>query len=52
MNRVRTIARPGERFDVLFRATLPGVWAFHCRILSHAESNHGMFGMVTAVVVT
>ncbi|HET8625140.1 MAG TPA: multicopper oxidase domain-containing protein [Gemmatimonadales bacterium] len=28
-----------------------GVWAFHCPILSHAESEHGMFGMVTALLV-
>ncbi|MEX2557765.1 MAG: multicopper oxidase domain-containing protein [Actinomycetota bacterium] len=45
-----TIA-PGERFDVLFKADNPGVWAFHCHVLSHAESEHGMHGMVTAVVV-
>jgi FtsP/CotA-like multicopper oxidase with cupredoxin domain len=25
--------------------------AFHCHILPHAESEHGMFGMVTALVV-
>jgi hypothetical protein len=29
----------------------PGVCAFHCHILSHAESVHGMFGMVTALIV-
>jgi FtsP/CotA-like multicopper oxidase with cupredoxin domain len=42
---------PGERWDVLVRATNPGTWAFHCHILSHAESPHGMFGMVTAMIV-
>jgi FtsP/CotA-like multicopper oxidase with cupredoxin domain len=42
---------PGERWDVLVRATNPGTWAFHCHILPHAESAHGMFGMVTALVV-
>jgi FtsP/CotA-like multicopper oxidase with cupredoxin domain len=42
---------PGERWDVLVRATSPGTWAFHCHILPHAESQHGMFGMVTALVV-
>jgi FtsP/CotA-like multicopper oxidase with cupredoxin domain len=41
---------PGQRFDVLVTAR-PGVWAFHCHILSHAETETGMFGMVTAVVV-
>lgn len=28
-----------------------GTWAFHCHILPHAESEHGMFGMVTVLVV-
>jgi manganese oxidase len=42
---------PGERFDVLVHCHTPGVWAFHCHVLSHAESAHGMFGMVTAMVV-
>ena len=32
-------------------ATIPGTWAFHCHILPHAESDHGMFGMVTALIV-
>jgi len=42
---------PGERWDVLVKCTNPGTWAFHCHILPHAESEHGMFGMVTALVV-
>jgi FtsP/CotA-like multicopper oxidase with cupredoxin domain len=42
---------PGERWDVLVKATNPGTWAFHCHILPHAESQHGMFGMVTVLVV-
>jgi FtsP/CotA-like multicopper oxidase with cupredoxin domain len=42
---------PGERWDVLVKATNPGVWAFHCHILTHAESPHGMFGMVTVMIV-
>lgn len=42
---------PGERYDVIATATLPGVWALHCHILSHVESEHGMFGMVTALIV-
>lgn len=41
---------PGERYDVLVEAR-EGAWAFHCHILTHAENEHGMFGMVTAVVV-
>ncbi len=42
---------PGERYDVLVDCTDPGLWAFHCHILTHAESRHGMFGMVTVLVV-
>jgi FtsP/CotA-like multicopper oxidase with cupredoxin domain len=42
---------PGQRIDVLVRATEAGTWAWHCHILNHAESEHGMFGMVTAMVV-
>jgi FtsP/CotA-like multicopper oxidase with cupredoxin domain len=42
---------PGERWDVIVNCTNPGVWAFHCHILPHAESEHGMFGMVTALIV-
>jgi FtsP/CotA-like multicopper oxidase with cupredoxin domain len=42
---------PGERWDVIVNCNNPGTWAFHCHILPHAESQHGMFGMVTALVV-
>jgi len=42
---------PGERYDVIVDANNPGVWAFHCHILSHAESEQGMHGMVTALIV-
>jgi plastocyanin len=42
---------PGERYTVLVRANRAGVWAFHCHILNHAESNEGLIGMVTAMVV-
>ncbi len=42
---------PGERWDVIVNCNNPGVWAFHCHILTHAESDHGMFGMVTALIV-
>ena len=43
---------PGERYDVIVNCTNPGTWAFHCHILPHAESENGMFGMVTALVVS
>lgn len=42
---------PGERWDAIVTADNPGIWAFHCHILTHAESDHGMFGMVTVFVV-
>jgi FtsP/CotA-like multicopper oxidase with cupredoxin domain len=42
---------PGERWDVIVACDKPGTWAFHCHILPHAESERGMFGMVTALVV-
>ena len=44
---------PGERYSVLIHPTdsEKGVWAFHCHILNHAESDKGMFGMVTTLIV-
>ena len=43
---------PGERYDVIIHARALGIWAFHCHILSHVETRNGMFGMVTALVVS
>ena len=45
------VVAPGSRYDILVHATQPGVWAFHCHILSHVEGPQGMFGMVTALIV-
>lgn len=42
---------PGERYTVLIKASEVGTWAFHCHILNHAESDAGLIGMVTAMVV-
>lgn len=42
---------PGERYDVIIDCQDAGVWAFHCHILTHAESPHGMFGMVSAIII-
>jgi manganese oxidase len=42
---------PGERYSVLVHLDAPGTWVWHCHILPHVESDTGMFGMVTAVVV-
>jgi FtsP/CotA-like multicopper oxidase with cupredoxin domain len=45
------VIAPGSRYDVLVKADYPGVWAFHCHILSHVDTSEGMFGMVTAMIV-
>ncbi len=42
---------PGERYSVLMHVDTPGVWVWHCHILTHVERDEGMFGMVTAMVV-
>ena len=42
---------PGERYTVLYTALDKGVWAWHCHILTHAETPSGMTGMVTALIV-
>ena len=44
---------PGERYSVLVHPTSAdiGTWAWHCHILSHAENDSGLYGMVTALVV-
>jgi FtsP/CotA-like multicopper oxidase with cupredoxin domain len=42
---------PGQRIDAIIECTEAGAWAFHCHILSHAEGDMGMFGMVTALVI-
>jgi FtsP/CotA-like multicopper oxidase with cupredoxin domain len=43
---------PGERVTVLVKAEKAGTWVWHCHILNHVERDEGMFGMVTAVIVT
>jgi FtsP/CotA-like multicopper oxidase with cupredoxin domain len=42
---------PGERYSVLIAADELGTWAWHCHILTHAERDTGMFGMVTTLIV-
>ncbi len=41
---------PGERWDVVITAKVPGIWAFHCHILPHVEGLDGMFGMVSTLM--
>lgn len=58
------LVAPGERYTVLVKpdasqldnlkqtAFAPlGVWAFHCHIIAHAESNSGFIGMTTTFIV-
>jgi manganese oxidase len=42
---------PGERYDVIVTSLYPGAWAFHCHILTHAESDFGLHGMTTVWLV-
>lgn len=42
---------PGERYSVLVQADRVGTWVWHCHILTHVETDEGMFGMVTALIV-
>lgn len=44
---------PGERYSAMVFPTTDdiGAWAWHCHIVSHAESDKGLSGMVTAFVV-
>ncbi|MCU1351404.1 MAG: putative multicopper oxidase [Acidimicrobiales bacterium] len=43
---------PGERYSVLVKADEIGTWAWHCHIVSHAENDQGLTGMVTALIVS
>jgi hypothetical protein len=38
-------------FDLMDRTTSRRRFLRDCHILPHAESDHGMFGMVTALVI-
>jgi manganese oxidase len=42
---------PGERYTVVYTAVDPGVWAWHCHILTHAETPDGLKYMATALVI-
>lgn len=46
------LVAPGERYTTLIKAERPGSWLWHCHIFSHAEGSQGMFGMVTALIVS
>lgn len=42
---------PGERWELSVLCDEPGLWAFDYRVLTRAEAAHGMFGMVTVLIV-
>ncbi|MEO8540242.1 MAG: multicopper oxidase domain-containing protein [bacterium] len=42
---------PGNRMDCIVECTEPGLWAFHCHVLSHAEYEGGFFGLVTVLAI-
>lgn len=42
---------PGSRMDCIIDCQDPGLWAFHCHILSHAEFEGGFFGLVTVLAI-
>lgn len=42
---------PGSRMDCIIDCQDPGLWAFHCHILSHAEYEGGFFGLVTVLAI-
>ncbi|MGZ4711714.1 MAG: multicopper oxidase domain-containing protein [Acidimicrobiia bacterium] len=57
------LVAPGERYTVLVKPDASnldnlkqtpfapfGVWAFHCHIIAHAESNNGFIGMTTTFI--
>ena len=42
--------QPGQTIDIDFLANNPGVWPFHCHIISHMVDNHDvMSGLMTVV---
>lgn len=44
---------PGERWTVVYEMDNPGVWVWHCHILTHVDRPDGtMYGMLAAVSVT
>ena len=37
----------GQTFDIVWVPTRVGKWMIHCHIFSHAETHHGMAGLVS-----
>ncbi|MBI4641590.1 MAG: multicopper oxidase family protein [Candidatus Tectomicrobia bacterium] len=43
---------PGERYDLVFKATNPGLWLFHCHIVPHVTNDGAYPGGLLIPVVT
>ncbi|MGH7766839.1 MAG: multicopper oxidase family protein [Candidatus Binatia bacterium] len=43
---------PGERYDLVFTATNPGLWLFHCHVVPHATNDGAYPGGLLVPVVT
>ena len=43
---------PGERYDLVFTATNPGLWLFHCHVVPHVTNDGGYPGGLLIPVIT
>jgi len=43
---------PGERYDLVFTATNPGLWLFHCHVVPHVTNDGAYPGGLLVPVVT
>lgn len=43
---------PGERYDLVFTATTPGLWLFHCHVVPHVTNDGAYPGGLLVPVVT
>jgi FtsP/CotA-like multicopper oxidase with cupredoxin domain len=43
---------PGERYDLVFSATTPGLWLFHCHVVPHVTNDGEYPGGLLIPVVT
>lgn len=43
---------PGERYDLVFTATIPGLWLFHCHVVPHVTNDGQYPGGLLIPVVT
>jgi FtsP/CotA-like multicopper oxidase with cupredoxin domain len=43
---------PGERYDLVFTATTPGLWLFHCHVVPHVTNDGAYPGGLLIPVVT